>query len=539
MSQITEELNTKRESNKVEEEEIIQEYDEELTEEQLAELNNLVQNDNTDPFQNRGTTDGQTDADTIKEIEDKLDTLAITNEKTTANYLVIDTNAIISWTKFETLAKELYTIPEVLEEVKDKQSQDFLSKFPFEIKTRVPTPESIKAVVDFSLKTGDYPSLSTTDIKVIALAYTIEAEINGISHIKTSPHQVLPKKPINKNNNNNQNNQNNNNQNKKKKKKKNNKNKNKTTTTTTTATTTTTTTTTETIEGDHGHDHALEHKDEVEEVKAADVKVEGENAKPNVSGKKAKKNLLKVDLTKIEEQVSKETVVDPKEVLRQFKIKQQEEEEERRKNITYKQEEEGEWITPDNIQTRLTYNQSTTTAMHFEVGLITRDFSMQNVILQMGLNLISVDGMVIKQVKQFVLKCVACNNFTTDMTRIFCEQCGNKSLFKATTYIDRNGILRVSQGSAKQFNLRGTIYSIPKLKGGKHNNDIILTEDQYLKKLKVTGQFYKKKATNDDFDLGFSTPTLPSTNVVIGYGNKNPNLARKKIGKKNKSISLH
>lgn len=58
-----------------------------------------------------------------------------------------------------------------------------------------------------------------------------------------------------------------------------------------------------------------------------------------------------------------------------------------------------------------------------KVGCLTTDFAMQvglccetspptvaqNVLLQMGLNVIAVDGMLVKRVKTFVLKCSSCN----------------------------------------------------------------------------------------------------------------------------------
>ncbi|KAN0050159.1 hypothetical protein ACTA71_003262 [Dictyostelium dimigraforme] len=569
--------------NKKEKEEEEEEY-EELTEEQLKELNELNENTNDNPFGERSIP---TDGELVKSME----TLAMTNEKITASFLIIDTNALISGTRLETLGKELWTIPEVLEEVKDKKTSTFLSSFPFEIKTRQPTHEAMVAVSEFSKKTGDYPSLSATDLKLIALTYTFEAQVNGIDHIKTEPEklQVVTKKPIQKKNpNNNINNNNNNNKDNKKE------NKPETTTTTSTtesnpapeseststSTTTTTTTTTTTdkpkkkknknknkkskavstddknIESTNDSCCDHKHEEKVEKVKEGEKEEEGnkvEEEKESVnnnnnnnnvnntqSNKKKRNNKLIVNLEKIEEEVSKENLVDPKEILRQLKIKQAEEAEERKKNRVIKPEDEGEWITPDNIKNKLssTYIQE---KVHYDVGCITRDFSMQNVILQMGLHLISADGVVIKQVKQFVLKCVACLNITTQMDKIFCGHCGNKSLYKATTYVDRNGNQRVSVGSAKQFNLRGTIYSIPKPKGGKKNNDIILTEDQYLHKLRVTGQLYKKKVSKEinmnDLDLGFGHKG-PSDDIVIGYGNKNPNVARKRIGKKNKSISI-
>lgn len=43
------------------------------------------------------------------------------------------------------------------------------------------------SVTEFSKKTGDYPSLSATDIKVLALTYQLELENVGLQHLKTEP----------------------------------------------------------------------------------------------------------------------------------------------------------------------------------------------------------------------------------------------------------------------------------------------------------------------------------------------------------------
>lgn len=42
-------------------------------------------------------------------------------------------------------------------------------------------------VTEFSKKTGDYPSLSATDIKLMALVYQLEKQYLGTDHLKTAP----------------------------------------------------------------------------------------------------------------------------------------------------------------------------------------------------------------------------------------------------------------------------------------------------------------------------------------------------------------
>jgi RNA-binding protein NOB1 len=45
---------------------------------------------------------------------------------------------------------------------------------------------------------------------------------------------------------------------------------------------------------------------------------------------------------------------------------------------------------------------------HIKVCCMTSDFAMQNVLLQMGLNLLAPDGQTIRRVQQWVLRCFAC-----------------------------------------------------------------------------------------------------------------------------------
>merc|ERR1712223_145713 len=59
---------------------------------------------------------------------------------------------------------------------------------PYQLQFMEPNPESIKFVTDFSKKTGDYASLSATDIKVIALTHMLEIRhIGSDEHLKKEP----------------------------------------------------------------------------------------------------------------------------------------------------------------------------------------------------------------------------------------------------------------------------------------------------------------------------------------------------------------
>lgn len=58
---------------------------------------------------------------------------------------------------------------------------------PYDLTVDEPSPESVRHVIDFAKKTGDYLSLSSADIKVIALTYQLEKELVGVTHLRTEP----------------------------------------------------------------------------------------------------------------------------------------------------------------------------------------------------------------------------------------------------------------------------------------------------------------------------------------------------------------
>ena len=90
--------------------------------------------------------------------------------------LVVDSGPIIKLTGVTGLrgkAQNYYTVPAVLQEIRDGKARAHLDQLPFELHTREPSPEAIQAVSDFARKTGDYQSLSVVDVHVLALAYDL------------------------------------------------------------------------------------------------------------------------------------------------------------------------------------------------------------------------------------------------------------------------------------------------------------------------------------------------------------------------------
>ncbi|KAL4854488.1 RNA-binding protein NOB1 [Chlorella vulgaris] len=130
------------------------------------------------------------------------------------------------------------------------------------------------------------------------------------------------------------------------------------------------------------------------------------------------------------------------------------------------------------------------------VCIITADFAMQNVIMQMGLNLVTPDGRRITRLSRWVLRCTACFCVTKEMGRLFCPRCGNSSLDKVQLVVGPDG--SEQYGVRRKHILRGTRFPLPKPKGGRYN-DLILREDQLLAKAHRLRAKKKDKEELDPF----------------------------------------
>ena len=111
------------------------------------------------------------------------------------------------------------------------------------------------------------------------------------------------------------------------------------------------------------------------------------------------------------------------------------------------------------------------------VIFLTSDFAMQNVILQMGFTLLTLDGFRLTRVKRFKLLCRACMKLNLEVERTYCDFCGSHLLGKVSVFINENGQLSYFDNPKRRVNLRGTVYSIAKPRHGRHNTNLILRED--------------------------------------------------------------
>ncbi|PSN57590.1 hypothetical protein C0J52_00534 [Blattella germanica] len=101
--------------------------------------------------------------------------------------LIVDTTAFIKNAPLHEISSEITTVQEVVNEITSKRQIRRLVVLPYDLVLKEVFPENVQFITDFSKKTGDYPSLSSTDIKVMALTYQLEKEKVGTSHLNTTP----------------------------------------------------------------------------------------------------------------------------------------------------------------------------------------------------------------------------------------------------------------------------------------------------------------------------------------------------------------
>jgi len=187
----------------------------------------------------------------------------------------------------------------------------------------------------------------------------------------------------------------------------------------------------------------------------------------------------------------------------------------------------------------------------------TTDFAMQNVLLQMGLELVDVDGIRVRKLKSWVTRCGACYKVysSTENTgplgkRLFCEHCGSDMMQRIAASIDgKTGRLRLHLSKKYKHNLRGTKFSLPKPgTGNRFQGDLLLREDQLLtgawnQKVKMRSGGKARSAAQSIFgrdiasNVGCHSNAMTVDDIRVGFGRRNPNAVkgRERRGKKKKS----
>ena len=275
------------------------------------------------------------------------------------------------------------------------------------------------------------------------------------------------------------------------------------------------------------------------------------------------------------------TVISPEKLQEEINKKKKEKEDDKineNKIINLNEDDdEDDWITPENLYTKLDEmngvheiknkkkkeddkinainDKNDNIEMNIEdnkeekdkdnkndeinVFVNTADFTLQNVCMKMGIPILGVDGLRIRNIKNYILKCTVCYKFIFEIDKKFCPYCGYPYLMKIGYNIFANGEIKINDRKPEPRK-RGQIFDLPAPSTKKNGTVYILTEDQIPKK-----GFNKKDVDiNKILENYESFKELPKhdSNIQInsskqykwGFPKKNPNIAKKYYNKKKK-----
>lgn len=411
-------------------------------------------------------------------------------------HLVVDTSAFIKAGNLQDMAENIYTIQEVLDEITNDRQRRKLVVLPYDLTVKNVFSESIAFVTEFSKKTGDYTSLSATDIKVMALAYQMEKEKVGTDHLKKEPTMQKTLK----------------------------------------------------VTGLANYNSNPElNKTNVEENQSQNTEAEIKNGedKPATESTNSKDSLSKVNI-EIQNEPPEDSIEDEdleKQIIYQInnmdlkdedadkvmvKVTDNEQDDDDEGDSESDEEEdsdgddEGEWITPGNLAEKKKEMDGGDffEDKSVEVACITSDFAMQNVLKQIGLNVTSIDGRIIRQLRTFIFRCTTCFKTTSVMTKLFCPKCGHSTLKKVAVSVDEEGNQHIHINGRKPLTARGKRFSLPTPRGGQHFQYPILSEDQHIHKRFATKLARNRNNPLDpEYTSGFSPFVMRDVNsksAVLG-----------------------
>lgn len=361
-------------------------------------------------------------------------------------------------------------MPSVIEEIRDESTRSRVETqlLPF-LTLRSPKSASIKFVQDFARKTGDLEVLSRTDIHLIALAYELECERNGGDwRLRNTPGQkrINGAPPVK----------------------------------------------------DAGENTEVKKEEQSEAVEVEEKREEGPASKPELIKARpgAWGQIIPETqvITSTELKAAIEPVTVPVAATHTSSLEPSSEtqapsaecEEPADHNVTEhlesdsgeSDEDGGGWITPSNIhklrakESGISTKTNTKKPQIFQVALLTSDYAMQNVLLRIGLNLLSPKLARITTLKTYVLRCHACFTISKIMEKQFCPRCGQPTLLRTTCQINGStGEMKVFLKRNMQWSHRGDKFSIPKPTAGSTNGrrsegggkggwgrELVLAEDQ-------------------------------------------------------------
>lgn len=361
---------------------------------------------------------------------------------------------------------------------------------PYDLQVREPRSDVVKHCVEFAKKTGDYASLSGIDIKVIALTYELEADTVGTEHIRKEPvmAQVIASKekpqefqdntklPGWYNND----------------------------------------------CGDSESDEEDDEDDDEQEDNDNDVDKVKEAIEKQIENPEEKHDIPEVTQEELEDLFEKlkcdATEDDPScDVLvaeSKNEVDSESEDCDERGDVETQDisankndaDDDGTWITPTNIKkVKKSMEGKVEADIIPEVACMSTDYAVQNTLKQMNLNICALNGRVIKHLRTYILRCYACFKTTSIMTKVFCPNCGNKTLKRVAVSLDENGKQVIHINTRRPLTTKYKNQSVPRFRGGKHSRNPILFEDQPMPR-QMPSRVAKTKtnALEEDYVAGFS-----------------------------------
>lgn len=525
----------------------------------------------------------------------------------TAEYLVVDSGGFIKndLGTLDAMTDNIVTLHEVVSELRDKEVRQRLRNTPLEMTYSSPTSEGIRRVSEFARKTGDFASLSVVDISVLAVAYDLEVAHVGSSHLKTEPtvkkttQFYHPKENREKNlkadsklpgfydGDENQ-------ESKDASLKK-----------------------SESFDQfnfwrepvadiiedlQEEDDEAPSNTDpeKVEDDFLVDLNkfllkrpfmsgfevTEVDFAVLNVLREVSLKENLHLNIIRWRQNIQSHDIMNSDEVdvdrvmeyvrneddftVEDTYYDDQEEDvaetaetdsndhgyDSDKENDNDEDDDDDGWITPGNLKSKkaaLNGVSDEAKPERVKVALMTTDFAMQNVCKQMGLNMIGTNGMIIRETKTWILRCYGCFKTTPLMDKKFCPKCGNKTLKRVSVTLNEDGSQQIHISTRRPINTKGSKYSLPAPKGGKHAWNPRLTEDQPEPQQRLSKRAMRKNnPMGEDYLAGnspFITKDVTSKSAMLGLGGgskgnaqasgfywtqRNPNAVRKNTGNRKK-----
>ncbi|KAJ1648436.1 20S-pre-rRNA D-site endonuclease nob1 [Coemansia asiatica] len=544
------------------------------------------QKDQDQQLQNSQQTDVSAAADSSAKKKKKKKSKGISidqNDGKPVVTLVVDTNPFVKGLPLEHIATKFVTVPDVVSELKSRASKERYEMLNLKhgIETMVPDTESMQIVCDFAKKTGDFASLSLADLRVVALAFMLEKQANGMRHLRTEPVGDQPNiadRDLLQ--------------------------------------------TAQIVGGGGGGSGSDQTRQDEQQSKGEDTHEDTQpiasNAETHMAGLSVETETEhNIDNNSKSSEQSEETFVKAENeavqannlsepsVLQsigndEFDVGSAEEFDEGdfddnfgTSDVQNSQNEDdedndddgwqvagpkhkkkvqhtddffnGEWITPRNVKQHMAstamgmkQTSANESKLAMKVACVTSDFAMQNVMLKMGIRLVTPDGISVTRLYTWVLRCHACGRLTGNMNKQFCPSCGHATLKRCSVSTGANGRLQVHLKTNYVYNLRGTIYSMPKPRGGHHTTKDVITradDKAYLRAINYKEHMEAKSnaglgGVNSLFDPDF-IPGLMTGNLLAdnnGYGvatdargmpmvtrnRKNPNAIKRTGNRKNK-----